>query len=554
MTEAKDQKQPERLPQLTHAQISAWENLLQKLQEAKVDQAAKFSGKGDQNWEKWMGIVKSEAIRILKEKEEKNPDLKSLQFGAARIDFGEPPCEYETFKDFIDAMAKPNAWADETALYAILDALGYSADIYYMGAQGFAKSTWPQHSGSNLSADIVNSGAEQRGYHWKLMGGDDNPGGGNCGWYVIAQQIQKDLPRFCEHKEEIVAHTHQRDEVEKKFVEQEKEDQKRYETASSLFDQCSAEDLLTLYVQVTHNRSFGLDRNSHLYTLEHFVPNNVSVYSFPQAFHEVAVSGEFKTVHGIGKEEGRDKTEDFKKYFKQYMQHQLALECRNHPQSFVLFKDLIQRDPKFSGAAKQASQAIEAKEFKVPAPVGHEVKREPLKYEAESKTALEVEPTKVKWEVEKNKELVSRAIEQEKTWEVKQNARAAGSASIQVIKKDNSHSLATFQPNQALPSDIADRESVDATFAGIHSGIYGSIKSIKMNDAYIAKLTVDSLCNLLGNLSGEVSKNFMFPSKEDLKRLNPQHASELSVFIQEFKELNLQPNNEAQETSVPRVK
>ncbi len=93
-------------------------------------------------------------------------------------------------------------WGEDALMYPALEALGYQPVMHLQDTHVPPYVPFVQQcSKTPQQIDIVNHGAKEEGFHWELQG-QSNPGRGNCMYYTMAQQVQKDyLPKIFDEEE-----------------------------------------------------------------------------------------------------------------------------------------------------------------------------------------------------------------------------------------------------------------------------------------------------------------------------------------------------------------
>lgn len=113
-----------------------------------------------------------------------------------------PNKEFSTKQAYLEHHSNNGVWGDDPLLFSALEALGYQAVMHLANTDLPPYVPYVQQcDDSPLRCDIVNQGAKNGGYHWESKG-QTNPGDGNCLYYTLAQQVQKDvhaiLPKLTE--------------------------------------------------------------------------------------------------------------------------------------------------------------------------------------------------------------------------------------------------------------------------------------------------------------------------------------------------------------------
>lgn len=180
-----------------------------------------------------------------------------------------PNKEFSTKQAYLEHHSNNGVWGDDPLLFSALEALGYQAVVHLANTDLPPYVPYVQQcDDSPLRCDIVNYGAKDGGYHWESKG-QTNPGGGNCLYYTLAQQVQKDfftiLPKLTE---EVIFETEDAlnageavilpvpavrednvitREIKTKFIELEEAAEARKAVALELLNDFSTETLVELY-------------------------------------------------------------------------------------------------------------------------------------------------------------------------------------------------------------------------------------------------------------------------------------------------------------------
>ena len=98
----------------------------------------------------------------------------------------------QTKAEFIAYHRQNGRWGEDSLLFPLLEALGYQSFMHLANTGLYPYSPYEQTNLCGLKIDIVNYGAVRGGNHWELKG-KRNPGDGNCMYYTVAQQVEKDM-------------------------------------------------------------------------------------------------------------------------------------------------------------------------------------------------------------------------------------------------------------------------------------------------------------------------------------------------------------------------
>lgn len=101
-----------------------------------------------------------------------------------------------TLQTYVEQQLTKGTWGDDPILYTILSALGYQP-IMHLADTDFPSYMPFEQKNPDISPriDLVNHGAKTGGYHWERRG-QSNPGGGDCMYWSVAQQIVQEDSRF----------------------------------------------------------------------------------------------------------------------------------------------------------------------------------------------------------------------------------------------------------------------------------------------------------------------------------------------------------------------
>jgi hypothetical protein len=171
---------------LTHAQKIWWATLQNLINKHNID---------IDNLNALQAIVRQLALEVIKQLPEQD---KIVLFTAGdhkgQILETFPNKDFHSKEDFIKYHQHTGTWGTDSLLLPLLNALGYQPLMHLAGTELPAYLPFVQPVNSTLKIDLVNHGAVYGGYHWELKG-HRNPGGGNCMYYMIAQQLQKDFKK-----------------------------------------------------------------------------------------------------------------------------------------------------------------------------------------------------------------------------------------------------------------------------------------------------------------------------------------------------------------------
>ncbi len=136
-------------------------------------------------------VVRQFALRLL----EQDPNQEAIVVaGQTLIRFSSS--RYSNKASYLAHHRKNGVWGEDPILYTALHALGYQPVMHLAGTTLPAYVPFEQTTTRTpLTIHILNYGAQKGGYHWELHG-KSNPGAGNCMYYTLAQQIQRDLPKI----------------------------------------------------------------------------------------------------------------------------------------------------------------------------------------------------------------------------------------------------------------------------------------------------------------------------------------------------------------------
>lgn len=180
-----------------------------------------------------------------------------------------PNEKFNSKQAYLEYHSNGGVWGDDPLLFSALEALGYQAVMHLANTDLPPYVPYVQQcNDSPLRCDIVNHGAKNGGYHWESKG-QTNPGGGNCMYYTLAQQVQKDslkiLPKLTENaifeteealntgeaiiqpitvvrKDNVITR-----EIKAQFIELEKVAEARKAAALNILNDFSTEELAKLY-------------------------------------------------------------------------------------------------------------------------------------------------------------------------------------------------------------------------------------------------------------------------------------------------------------------